>query len=131
MIVSPLSSEHNTLRVLSLVEGWHLRIAPTLDAALILQQREKIAVILYDQDLPGVEWCKGVVALVNSSTPACVILLSFAISERLRLSLLTCGGYDVAQKPIEGKSLSTLVNGSLALVKDINSSPAVQNSVLP
>lgn len=130
LAVTPLLGECDTLRVLSIMERWHLRIAATLDDALAPRQREKIAVILYDQDLLGGDWRKGVTALCKDPG-VCVILLSFEVSEKLRVNLLTYGGYDVARKPIEGKALATLVNGCFALMNDINSSQAVQNAVSP
>ena len=130
MLVAPLSGEHDTLRVLSMLQGWHLRTAPTFAAALELRGREKITVILYDQDLPGIDWRNGVAALLKNFEPACVVLLSFVVQERLRMSLLTNGGYDVARKPIEGKTLVRLVNGALALVSEINSSQPMYDGTL-
>lgn len=130
LAVTPMLGECDTLRVLSIMERWHLRIAATLDDALVLLQREKIALILYDQDLPGGDWRKGFTAL-SKDPRACVILLSFGVSKNLRLSLLTYGGYDVARKPIDGKALATLINGCFALMNDIDSSHAVQNAVSP
>jgi DNA-binding response OmpR family regulator len=130
LAVTPLLGQCDTLRVLSIMERWHLRIAATLDDALALRQREKITVILYDQDLSGSDWRKGVTAL-SKDPRACVILFSFDVSEKLRLSLLTYGGYDVARKPIDGKALATLVNGCYALMNDIDSSHVVQNAVSP
>jgi DNA-binding response OmpR family regulator len=129
MIVTPLSGEHNTLRVLSIVEGWRLLIAPTLAVALELRQREDIGVILYDQDLPGVKWHEGVVALLKNLPPTCLILLSSVIQERARISLLATGGYDVTRKPVESKTLVRLVKGALALRNEIEFSRITHDEV--
>jgi DNA-binding response OmpR family regulator len=131
MIVSPLSGEYDTLRVLSILEGWHLRIARTLEAALELRRREEIAVIVYDQDLPGIGWRKGVLALLRDFPPACLVLLSSVVQEGLRLRVVVDGGYDVAGKPIQGEALVSIVNGFFALASDINSSWADPQNGVP
>ncbi len=88
MVVTALSGGYRTLRALSNLDGWHLFVARSLDAAIALRRREKIDVILYDHDLPGSDWHKGVATLLRDFPPACLILLSVAIQEELNPSLL-------------------------------------------
>ena len=120
LLVSPFPREQNTARVISISERWRVRIAPTLDVALKFQQEERITVVLYDQNLLDVEWHQGISVLLRSSGPLCVILLSFFVQERLRRDVLAHGGYDVAIKPLDRKTLIPLVNGCCMLTNDIN-----------
>jgi len=120
LAVTPLACEHNTLRVLALLEGWHLRIAPTLDVAIQFRREEAITAIIYDSDLPGVEWRNGVASLLTGFPPVCLVLLSFTTREPIRLNLIDKGGWDVAQKPIQGGTLVPIIKGYLALTRDID-----------
>ncbi len=88
MVVTALSGGYRTLRALSNLDGWHLFVARSLNAAIALRRREKIDVILYDRDLPGNDWHKGVAVLPRNIPPTCLILLSIAIQGELIPSLL-------------------------------------------
>lgn len=82
-------------RVFSISQRCHLLIAliaPTLDGAPALLARERVTAILYDQDLPGIDWHKAVRSLVQLSPAACLILLPFVVGDRLRRNVLACGG---------------------------------------
>ncbi len=120
LLVSALRSERDTVRAFSLRYGWHLLVASTLRAAVELQRQEKVTVILYDRDLPEVEWSAGAAALLQT-TSACFVLLSSATDEKLRLELLAWGGYDVVRKPVAFDGLAPLLQGYWALRQEINS----------
>ncbi|MGA7415902.1 MAG: hypothetical protein WBW33_35855 [Bryobacteraceae bacterium] len=83
MVVTALSVDHDALRALSNSEGWHVLVAPTVDAAIAMRRRKNIAVILYDHDLPGTEWQRGVAVLLKSFPEASLVLLSLVIQEEL------------------------------------------------
>lgn len=66
MVVTALSVDHDALRGLSNSAVWHLLVAPTVDAAIAMRRRKNITIILYDHDLPGSEWQRGVAVLLKS-----------------------------------------------------------------
>jgi len=121
LLVTPCTSERNTVQVVSIEERWRLLIAPTLDCAVRILDQEHVGVVLYDRHLPLVDWRLGVRRLLECPHPICLILLSAGAVGQLRPSVLECGGYDAASKPIDRTLLVQLVNGYWALKKSIDS----------
>ena len=58
-------------------------------------------VILYDRDLPGVEWQKGIPRLVSASNTPCLILLSDVSDPYLWDELVQHGGFDLLTRPFQ------------------------------
>jgi CheY-like chemotaxis protein len=128
VLAMTLTSSHcDELRIFAIQEGWNLRFANTLETAVQACRVRRVCVVLYDRDLPGMEWRRAFHLLLHSGRPVICILLSAALDSRLRKAVLDAGGYDLARKPPErGKPLEReavvgLVNGALALVADIDS----------
>ncbi len=110
-----------SLRVFSIEEGWRILFAESIEAARRLQALSGICVLVYDGDLPGVDWRNGLRALVTSKAPMLPIVMASAPTSRLRAEVLNCGGYDVARNPLDPSSFVCLVNGALALADSIES----------
>ncbi|MGA3186792.1 MAG: hypothetical protein ABSF22_06745 [Bryobacteraceae bacterium] len=110
-----------SLRVLSLEQGWRILFADSLEDALRLQHLNSVSILVYDRDLPGVEWRHGLRTLLTSKEPVFPIVISDVLDSRLRFEVLACGGYDLAQNPLDPKDFVALVNGALALAKSIDS----------
>ena len=121
LLVSPHASEQNTLRVAAILERWHLLIAPTVDCAERILEQEPVSVVLYDRRAAPSGWQPSVRRLLQSSHSVCLILLSDDVAEPPRCSVLECGGYDVARKPLDRATLVALVNGYLGLRESIDS----------
>jgi DNA-binding response OmpR family regulator len=111
----------SNLRVLSLEQGWRILFADCLEEGLRLQRMNKVWILVYDRNLPDVEWHYGLCALLTSNNVLFPIVLSDVLSCRLRSEVLHCGGYDVARKPLDRKYFAALVNGALALARSIDS----------
>jgi DNA-binding response OmpR family regulator len=109
------------LRVFSIQERWHILFARTLETALQYTSFNKHAVVLYDRELPGVDWRKGQCAVVKSVNPVFFILLSPGADRRLWKTVLDYGGYDVARMPLDRENLAPLVNGAFAVVSTVDS----------
>lgn len=109
-----------SLRVVALEQGWRILFAESIEDALRLQILNRICVLVYDRDLPGVEWRAALRCLLGSSAPLFPIVLSGALQARLRSEVLRCGGYDVARKPLEPRCFVALVRGALALAASID-----------
>jgi DNA-binding response OmpR family regulator len=110
-----------SLRIFSIEEGWRILFAESIEAGRRLEAVCGICVLVYDRDLPGVDWRDGLRALVTSKAPVLPIVMASAPSSGLRSEVLNCGGYDMAQNPLEPSSFVPLVNGALALAESIES----------
>jgi CheY-like chemotaxis protein len=117
----------NELRIFAIQEGWNLSFANALENAVQACRMSRVCIVLYDRDLPGMEWRRAFHFLLHSDRPVFCILLSADVEPHLRKAVLDAGGYDLARKPLErGKPLEReaivgLVNGALALAADIDS----------
>jgi DNA-binding response OmpR family regulator len=111
----------SSLRVLSLEQGWRILFADCLEEGLRLQRLNKVWILVYDRNLPDVEWRYGLCTLLTSNRALFPIVLSDVLSCRFRSEVLHCGGYDVARSPLDRKHFAALVNGALALAKSIDS----------
>jgi len=121
LAVMPASSGQDNLRVWSIEEGWSVLFATTVESAVRIRQANPIGVLLYDCDLPEVDWRKGMVTLLNCAEPAFAIALSRVVNTRLCLAVLESGGYAVIGKPLDRQSFVGLVNGALRLEDSIDS----------
>lgn len=60
---------YSSLRVLSLEQGWRILFADCLEDGLRLQRLNKVWILVYDRDLPGVDWRQGLRTLLTSLKP--------------------------------------------------------------
>jgi DNA-binding response OmpR family regulator len=109
------------LRIYSLEQGWRILFAGSLEDALRLQYLGRICVLVYDCDLPGIDWRRGLRTLLAVNEPVLPIVISNVASSRFRSEVLNCGGYDVAGNPLDPEFFIPLVNGALALAGSIDS----------
>jgi DNA-binding response OmpR family regulator len=121
LAVMPASLHQDNLRVWSIEEGWSVLFATSVESAVRISQGNRIGVVLYDCDLPEINWRKGMVTLLNCAEPVFAIALSRVLNARFCLAVLESGGYAVAGKPLDRKSLVGLVNGALRLEDSIDS----------
>jgi DNA-binding NarL/FixJ family response regulator len=127
ILVTASSLVQLQLRVLSIQEGWHILFARTVETALQYTSFKKGAVVLYDHDLPGVDWRKAQCALVDSANPVFFILLSPEADRRLWRTVLDYGGYGVGRLPLDQENLAPVVNGAFAVASTVDS-VVVRNS---
>jgi DNA-binding response OmpR family regulator len=123
LAVTTNASFQMSLRVLSLEQGWRILFANCLEDGLRLQRLNRAWILVYDRDLPGIDWRRGLRALLRSSNLSFPIVVSGASNARLRSEVLRCGGYDIAQNPLDPKYFAALVNSAFALAKSIDSEP--------
>src|SRR5580698_6994689 len=121
LAVSANSSFQMSLRVLSLEQGWRILFANCLEDGVRLHRLNRVGILVYDRDLPGVEWRGGLRTLLRSNSRSFPIVVSDVPSVRLRSEVLRCGGYDVAQNPLQPKCFAALANGAFALARSIDS----------
>jgi hypothetical protein len=109
------------LRTLSFEQGWRILFAETLEEAIRLQTFDRISIVVYDRQFQGVEWQDGLSTLLAFEEPTLTIVLSDVLDARLRSEVLECGGYDLAQSPLEPARFASLVNGAFSLIESIDS----------
>jgi len=120
LAVTTFSSVQMELRIFSIQEGWRILFAKSLEAALMLSKIHKVTIVIYDLDLPDVEWRRGLRSFANGY-PVFFILLSPVVDLRLWKAVLDNGGYDVVRTPVQRESLVPLVNGAFSLASCIDS----------
>lgn len=111
----------NNLRILSLEEGWRILFAESVEDGLRLQYTNRICVLIYDRNLPGVEWRDGLRTLLRLDGPVFPIVISDVASAQLRSEVINSGGFDLARNPLQPECFVPLVNGALALAESIES----------
>lgn len=110
-----------SLRTFALEQGWRILFAATLEDAIRLQTLDRICVLIYDRQLPGIEWRHGLRTLLASDEPMLPIVIADDLSAFLRSEVLNCGGYDLARNPLEPECFVPLVNAAFALTESIDS----------
>jgi DNA-binding NtrC family response regulator len=109
-----------SLRVLSIEEGWRILFAQSIDDALRLCSGGGSCVLIYDNDAPGADWRGALCRLLASKQPMFPIVIRAARSARLRSDVVNCGGYDVAQKPLDLCHFTELVKGAFEMAESID-----------
>jgi DNA-binding NtrC family response regulator len=120
LLVAPASSSQDDVRVFAIEQHWRISFATTLERAVDIRRMKTINVIIYDQDLSGLDWRQGLVRMINCAESALAIVLSYEADARMYRSVLECGGYAVAAKPVVRSNLIPLVNGALQLAEDMD-----------
>lgn len=121
LAVLPAFSCQTDFRVFAIEQRWHICFASTLEDAVDIRRMKKIDVVIYDQDLPDVDWSRGFLRIGNCAEPVLAIVLSQSADARMYRSALDCGAYAVVQKPVERSKLVPLVNEALQLIQDVES----------
>jgi DNA-binding response OmpR family regulator len=110
-----------SLRIYSLEQGWRILFAESLEDALRLHHLGRICVLVYDCDLPGIDWRRGLRSLLVLNEPVLPVVISNLPNSRFQSEVLNCGGYDAARKPLDPEFFVPLVKGALSLAESIES----------
>src|SRR5258708_10619901 len=80
---------------------WDLVMTGACEEALEIVKKGGAAVILYDRDLPGLDW-RDALRLLADATPACPVILTSPVNDGyLWGEVIRRGGYDVLAKPLQ------------------------------
>jgi DNA-binding response OmpR family regulator len=102
------------------MKGWRVLVAPNASAAVGQRRSEHVAVVLYDGDTPELSWQDDVLALIESQTPAFLIVLSSTMNEHNRSELIALGGWDLVRRPVALHALAKVVDSCMRLVVDVD-----------
>ncbi len=96
-------------------EGWVLEIADSLKSVLDLPRAKRHAVVVYQRELPGMDWREAVSSCAGMAGRPCVILLSRLTDHNLWVELARNGGSDLLREPVEVQALGAAVHNAWSL----------------
>ena len=96
-------------------EGWVLEIADSLKAVQETQRAMRHAVVVYQRELPGIDWREAVSICAGMAGRPCVILLSRLADHNLWVELARHGGSDLLREPVEIQALGAAVHNAWSL----------------
>jgi DNA-binding response OmpR family regulator len=122
-------TDASRLRDILACTGWELRVVDNLeDANDFLGARSASvgarsgSIVLFDRDLPDVDWRQGIGKLAHVNCR--VILASFVADDYLWEEVIHCGGYDVIAKPFRADEVVHMIQFAwAALTKSLPSAP--------
>jgi DNA-binding NtrC family response regulator len=115
-------SDVTLLRKMLAGTGWELRIANDLEEAAAFLGTRAASIVLFDRDLPDVDWRQAIGKLANEHSR--VILASFVADDYLWEEVIHCGGYDVIAKPFREDEVIHMIHFAwAALTKSLPSAP--------
>jgi len=115
-------SDAGLLREIMESTGWEFRIADGIEDAAAFLGTRAASIVLFDRDLPGVDWRQAVRRLANGQCR--VILASFVADDYLWEEVIHCGGYDVIAKPFREDEVIHMIQFAwAALTKSLPSAP--------
>jgi Response regulator containing CheY-like receiver, AAA-type ATPase, and DNA-binding domains len=110
LAITPDERDKTSLSAFSVRGQWDLVWTSSCEEALELLKKLRVAVILCDRDLPGVDW-RDALQKLAASRPDCPILLTSSVNdEYLWDEVIHKGGYDVLSKPLQGDQTVRAVN---------------------
>lgn len=110
LLVSPALEDHAFLRALLATAGCKLYMALTYREAVSILCRDRIAVIVCEQDLPDGKWKDLLSQIAPLTDPPCLIVTSRLADELLWAEVLNLGGYDVLAKPFDANEVFRVVS---------------------
>ncbi len=100
------------LTLQALLKGTQWMPIPATDWSHMFELARQVdaPVILYDCNLPGLEWQKGIPRLVSASNTPCLILLSDVSDPYLWDELVQHGGFDLLTRPFQRKKVLAMLD---------------------
>lgn len=121
LVVSQSSPVQLAVRIAAIQGRWRVIFARTIEDAWVIVRADSVRVVLYDSDMPWIEWRHAVSKLVGLSNAPVVILLSRSRDSRSWRSVLDYGGFDVVQVPVRLEEIRGVVDSAMALAESVES----------
>jgi DNA-binding response OmpR family regulator len=86
--------------------GWTAEWAPSVSRGLEVCRTRTIRIVIYDKDLPFLDWRDGVRRMSKTASPSRILLASTRIDEELWRTVLRLRGYDVLARSSNSEQLS-------------------------
>ena len=102
--------DRNSLSSFAVRGQWDLALVTSFEEAREALKKMRVAVILCDRDLPGLDW-RDVLEALAAARPDCPIILTSSVNdEYLWDEVIHKGGYDVLAKPLQEDQAVRAVN---------------------
>lgn len=85
--------------------SWRAEWASTMSRGLKICDSQPVNIVVYDRDLPGVDWREGLRSLSRTVTQPRILLAANNVDEDLWRTVLRLRGYDVLSKPARQEQL--------------------------
>jgi FixJ family two-component response regulator len=104
--------------------GWNIVFDDGIEAAADKRHMPIPVIVLYDRDLPSVDWRQAVQQLASGQPRRGVILASSVVDDYLWEEVIQLGGYDVLSKPFrEDEVIHAIEFAWAAITKSLPSAP--------
>lgn len=102
--------ERERLRASAQGEDWSLEFCISISQALgLLRSSASFAAVVFDRDVPGIQWEEAVQDLSGSAGRARIILASAHYSDGLWERVVEHGGHDLLARPLEADEVRRAV----------------------
>lgn len=89
--------------------GWAAYVAESWAEAIPMLDTKRPPILIYDRDLPEIEWRTALLDLIARHHGICILLASTVMDQYLWNEVILHGGYDVVLKPFRAESLNRTV----------------------
>lgn len=112
LVVSPIATDHTTLRQILTPKKWVLYEATTLRSAQLQLRTERFPLVLCERDLTTGTWRELLDEVVRMDDAPLLIVSSRFADERLWAEALNVGAFDVLAKPYEAGEVSRVLTSA-------------------
>jgi len=130
LVVSAAPEDHAFLQPLLNKPGRVTYVARSYREAVTILCRDRIAVIVCEQELPDGKWKDLLSQIAPLADPPCLIVTSRVADEFLWAEVLNLGGYDVLAKPFDPEEVCRVVGLACEHWERSRGAVAAQNSPL-
>jgi FixJ family two-component response regulator len=113
-VLAILTSQSDRAQLQSVFEnaGWRIVFANSIEEPTT----QPIPIVLYDRDLPGLDWRQAIQQLSVSQPSRKIILASFVADDYLWEEVIHFGGYDILPKPFRESEVRHVIQFAWAAV---------------
>ena len=99
LLVTSRRSDFDELAQIVQNTRWRLISAASDEEAVQILQKISFSVVLWDRDMPGIDWRAGLRWLAGAGNRPAVLLMSEVSDEYLWEEVVRAGGFDVMTRP--------------------------------
>jgi DNA-binding NtrC family response regulator len=110
LAVSPYDEDHSCLRTIFSHSNWRIYHANDCRDALSFLGRNRVAVLVCEEDLPDGSWRDLLESISGGASTALLIVTSRHAGDSLWAEVLNLGGYDVLSKPFDRAEVTRIIS---------------------
>ncbi len=110
LAVSPYEEDHACLRTIFAHSNWQISTARSCREAIEFLQKNRMAVLVSERDLPDGNWKSLLEALAQLPYPPLLVVTSRDADDSLWAEVLNLGAYDVLSKPFDRAEVTRIIS---------------------